>query len=734
MRTSPAQLAFSSGELDPLLHRRSDYQRFQTGLARCRGFLPLPQGGFTRAPGTIWRGQTHGNQRGILIPFQFAANDALCLEFTPGRMRVWRYGELVMSGGSPYSIITPYDADALDRLNWVQSADVIYLVDGEQPMHRLARFALDSWTLTPVNLRKGPFKVQNTDDALQIEASAETGAITLSTNWDYFVAGMVGMLLRLQPTDNTAELLWTSNESAVVGDRRRYGENIYQLTRRDGGDVGDNPPIHTEGTALSDNQTAWRFVGNSTGIVRIAAVAGPRSASAQVLQRVPKACVDDATYRWSEGAWSAISGYPSTVEIFDQRLVAAATPTEPRSVWFSAVGDFADFGDGTEDDSPFAYTIAGSASVNRITALKRGRSGLHIFALGEEYASRSESRAQVIGPTNTVFETIGNAGCNGARPIAPDGDPIFISRDEGRVLQVSYALESDSTRAANLTRPAQHLGASRFLQIEWQGAPEPTAWLRLASGDLAAMVYDRSEEVLGWAVIPQAGGAVESLAVVPDVVGAQDRLTMIVRREVGGETRFFVEEQASTFGLTSGGFDTAHHYFAARQVTGSDLQTVSLPHLAGETVHAWTDQGCFEDLAVAEDGTVALPVPVASAIVGLFDATHEAITLDVQAVAPNGNTSGRQKRIKAVAVGLHRTAQGRISVISKMAGRRSQEAQSRDILPRAVAAELSELQSGIVRVDAVAGLGGETQIAIRPYSGAPLTITSIVPTVEEAGE
>lgn len=51
-RTSPQQRSFSSGEIDPLLHQRSDYQRNQSGLALCRGFLPLPQGGFTRAPGT----------------------------------------------------------------------------------------------------------------------------------------------------------------------------------------------------------------------------------------------------------------------------------------------------------------------------------------------------------------------------------------------------------------------------------------------------------------------------------------------------------------------------------------------------------------------------------------------------------------------------------------------------------------------------------------------------------
>lgn len=110
-RTSPPQVAFSSGELDPLLQRRFDYQRFQTGLAKCRGFLPLPQGAFTRAPGTIHRGATRGNAAGILVPFEFAENDALVLEFTPLKMRVSRVDERsdiyefrYVAGGRGYTI------------------------------------------------------------------------------------------------------------------------------------------------------------------------------------------------------------------------------------------------------------------------------------------------------------------------------------------------------------------------------------------------------------------------------------------------------------------------------------------------------------------------------------------------------------------------------------------------------------------------------------------------------
>lgn len=129
-RARPVQNAFSSGELDPRLHARNDFQRFKTGQAVCRGFMPLRQGAFTRAPGTIWRGNPRNSAPSVRIPFVFADDDAVELEFTDGIMRVWRYGEPVMDGASPYELATPYVEADLPNLDFAQDGDVIFIVDG----------------------------------------------------------------------------------------------------------------------------------------------------------------------------------------------------------------------------------------------------------------------------------------------------------------------------------------------------------------------------------------------------------------------------------------------------------------------------------------------------------------------------------------------------------------------------------------------------------------------------
>jgi hypothetical protein len=735
-RTSPPQVSFSSGEIDPLLHRRFDYQRFQTGLAKCRGFLPLAQGGFTRAPGTLRKGNTLNDNRGILLPFTFAVNDAVTLEFTDLRMRVWRYGQLVMSGPTPYELTTPYPLASLANLQWVQSADVIYLADGQRPIQVLSRLALNNWTITSFQPATGPFRVQNLDKSLTIQANGAFGLVTLTAvGGGLFPANSVGQLFELKPTNNTAVPLWTSNETLSVNAQRRYGRNVYLLTA--GTNSGTNPPIHEDGEVAVDNSTRWLFINDDTGIVRITAVATPFSATGLVLKRLPQAVVSSPTYRWSEGAWSDRFGYPSAVEIFDQRFVAAATPTDPRTMWFSTAGDFSDFAPGIEADSAFAYAIAGDSTVNRILNLKRGSTGLHIFALGEEYSTRSESRTQVIGPTTAVFSANSAYGSHISRPIAPGGNPMFISRDRRRVIMMNYSFELDANRPVILSRASQHLGTDPFEQLVWQASPEPMAWLRCTSGDLAVMIYDAAEEVLGWATVPLAGGICEAIAVTPTPDGGSDQVMMIVQRIVNGETVRFIEMMTPIFGLLNGTqpISEACHYFAASEYNGAPTASFDLPHLAGKQVYAWTDFGEFGPITVPTEGPLTLPVSVTRAFIGLFDDTHFVETLDIQAAAADGNTMGRAKRLHAkFGVGLHNTAQGYIQVVERDFAQAERLGDKRTLVPRAVAATLTQTAfSGVAQVPEPSGHATELAIRFYPYSGAPMTVTAVVPIVQEAG-
>jgi hypothetical protein len=735
-RTTPAQRSFSSGEIAPLLHRRSDYQRFQTGLARCRGFVPLRQGGFTRAPGTLFRGYTRENAQSILVPFVFASDDALVLEFSPGKLRFWRYGALIEKDGAPYEIASPYGADDLPNVQWVQSADVVYLADGAHPIHKLSRLALDNWTIAPAVFDTGPFRVQNLDEALTLSASAETGTVTLTASAAFFEADHVGTLFRLEGEDYSDVPLWVGNAAASVGDLARSDGNIYELIA--GTNTGISPPLHRSGDQNTDPTTGtiWRFISDGVGVVRITAIASATEATATVLKRIPAAAVDTPTYRWSEGAWSDRHGWPALIEVYDQRLVAAATPTEPRTVWFSVLGSFEDFTPGIEADDAFAFAIAGSDNQNRILWLRAGKRGLHIGAASEEYSTRSETRAQVIGPTTARFGKDSGIGGRPVRPIAPDGNPIFVARDGRRLYEISYIIEQDGNIATELSLPSSHLGAPGIEQIAWQSAPERQAWMRLGNGDIAAMIHDPREDVLGWAVVPLAGGVCEALAVTPSSGGERDIILMIVRRLIGQQVVRMVEEMAIGFCHCEAPAAAAVHFFASMAFhLEAPSASFSLPHLASAEVQAWTDQGNFGPFTVGEDGELTLPVPVTRGCIGLFDQTHMAETLDIQAATPNGDSMGRKKRVQPnLGIALYRTTQGKVSVVERSLGRPDRVNASAWLVPMGVPTVLNDAFSGVGKISIAGGQAEETALRITPFGGAPLTVLALVPHIQEGGQ
>ncbi|MEX0306027.1 MAG: hypothetical protein AB3N12_01460 [Ruegeria sp.] len=737
-RSRPYQNAFSSGELDPLLHARTDFQRYQTGLAKCQGFLPLRQGGFTRAPGTIFRGTTRNDLPARRVPFEFADNDALTLEFTDLTMRVWRYGALVESGGSPYELVTPYTESDLPNLQWVQDKDVIYLVDGRQPMQKLSRFALDNWSIDNAPLETGPFRVQNLDESVTMRASGATGNITITATGDPFSADWVGSLILLKPTDFTGVPLWVGNATASVGQRVYYEENIYRLDA--GSNTGTNAPRHTEGTRRTDanSSTRWEFESDMSGIVEVTGFNSPNSVDARVIRRVPRPCIDDPTYRWSEGAWSSRRGYPSCIAMGDgQRLWAARTTSEPRTVWASTAGGFLDFTPGDEGDSSFAYAIAAAQTQNAIGWLIRGRDGMFIGALGEVVRGYSIASEQAIGPATFDTETVSTDGASSALPVSGYGYPIYISRGGLKFLELRYSFEADGAEPVELSLPSQHLGARGLKQCVWQGAPQRLTWFRVSDGALVVMGYDPKQDVIGWAVVPVAGGEVEEMDITPGLDGSADVLTLIVKRTINGQVKRFTEEQAMMFGLLTGSdpIHTAVHFFASSIFEADPASnTFDVPHLANEQVYVWTDAGEYGPLIVAGDGVVTLPAAVSHAVIGLFDETHFAETLDIQAEAPDGSSRGRPRKLAgSMGIDLHRTASGQIEAVERHFGQPDKLSGRQDLVPLGIAADLSTAYSGTSRTHPVSGHADGVRLRFYPAGGAPLTVTGITPNIDEAG-
>jgi hypothetical protein len=737
---------FTAGEVSPVLQARTDFQRRRTGVQRANGFLPIAEGGLMRCPGTVHWGFTRGDAPVRLISFEFNANDAVVLEFYPLIMRVRRYGALVMAGGVPYEMVHPYDADAIARLNWVQSADVIYLADGVLPLHRLARYALDNWTISIPAMDKGPFREINTDKVKKITASAATGTVALTSDFDIFTAAHVGSLLRLEVESWPDVSLWTPTGDAagattVVDETRvRNAQKVYLAKTTKG---GQNAPVHDEGIeqTATNPVVKWEYLSDNYGVLRITAVSGPRAATATVLRRLPEPLIDTlpaykpaATYRWAEGAWSDVHGYPAVLTLFDQRLFAARTISEPRAIWASTIGGYLDFTTGTQADEALSLVVAGEGSMNPIQWLAAGARALHIGAQAEEYSLHTLTRGSAVAINNVAISRDSSVGSSDQEPVTPEGTPLFLSRDGRKLYELTYNVENDAIIPRDLTLPARHLGLQRFAQIVWQGDPVSLLWVRRASGDLAVLRYSRGEDLLGWSTVSLAGGVCENMVVTRAASDQAALLIFAVRRMIDGTERRSIEALAVPPGwdfMPPGDVPATHLFCATVQEPEEPADTFSVPHLAGMEVTVWADSLDHGIRTIASDGTLTLDHPVDRMEAGLFDPTHMADLFDL-ATTGGDLANGDVRRVEsAPALHVFATQQGEVQTVSREFGQADVVSLPVPMVALSVAADGLAPQSGLLRPPIAGGFSRNAGLRIKPVSGAALTVLAVSVIVEK---
>jgi hypothetical protein len=177
---------------------RIDDVKFQTGAAKLRNFIAMPQGPAENRPGTAFvRAVKNSAKRTRLIPFTYSTTQTMVLELGDGYIRfhtqgatllvgapalynpalTYAIGALVSNAGlvyyatapvplatnppnaaywyliptPAYEIPTPYaEADLFD-LHYVQSADVLTIVHPNYAPRELRRLGATTWTLSTIS-------------------------------------------------------------------------------------------------------------------------------------------------------------------------------------------------------------------------------------------------------------------------------------------------------------------------------------------------------------------------------------------------------------------------------------------------------------------------------------------------------------------------------------------------------------------------------------------------------
>lgn len=135
------QPAFTGGEISAEVANRVDLDKYQFAVLQAYNCLIKPHGPIYRRPGMKYMARTkHSDKACILVPFNGADNTDYLLEIGEKYIRVHKNGLYIN-----IEVVTPYTADMLQDLRFVQSADTMFIASGKYPVKQLARYSDTDW-------------------------------------------------------------------------------------------------------------------------------------------------------------------------------------------------------------------------------------------------------------------------------------------------------------------------------------------------------------------------------------------------------------------------------------------------------------------------------------------------------------------------------------------------------------------------------------------------------------
>ena len=223
--------------------------------------------------------------------------------------------------------------------------------------------------------------------------------------------------------------------------------------------------------------------------------------------------ISGTTEKWSESAFNRFQGWPIACTFHDRRLVYAGTTLRPLSLWLSAVEDFLDFEQGTEDSNAFFVTIASDdqSPIRWITSQRR----LFVGTQNAEWIVGSESQETPTTPSDFIARQYTSYGSAALNPLKIGSAVVFVQRHARRIREMAGALDQESYDAADLTRLAEHIfQTNTIVQIAWMQSREPMLLVIDSAGGMAIFTYISSERVFAWSTHSTLGGTFKSVCVV----------------------------------------------------------------------------------------------------------------------------------------------------------------------------------------------------------------------------
>lgn len=485
-----------------------------------------------------------------------------------------------MGGARIYQAGSPYNAVELDELDYAQTADTMYLAHIDQSPKKLVRSAHSSWVFS--DLTFGPV----------LAAPTGVGATATNPNQDQ---GNSGDAWFPQPatyavtavSDDTGEESRASSSASATNDltlKRNYNTITWSAAT---GATRYN-------VYKSDNSQFFGYIGTTESLTFRDDNIGPALDRAPPEERNP---------------FDSTGNYPSSVSLFEQRSFWGRTANIPNGIWASRTG----FPENLDRSQPARADDALELAVQsgQVNAINQLVSTVSLLALTTDSVVRvdGDGAGGVITADSppAARRQIGR-GASRVKALVVDNVVFYLPLLNSSVRTVNYSFELDGLRSNDVSIYSPHF-FERFNIVEWCYSQEPRSliWALRSDGKLLCFTWEQEQNVWGWTLC-ETDGVVKSLCCITE--NGEDRVYIIVDREIGGVTRRYVERMVSH---NFSSLETSCFMDSAVSGTFAEPQSTftGLWHLEGRTdVVALVDGVPVAGLTVT-NGTVTIPDSVA---------------------------------------------------------------------------------------------------------------------------
>ena len=165
MRDVIIQTNFTSGEISPRLKGRVDFDKYFNTGETLKNVIVQTHGGIFRRTGTRFVAEVEtSSEKTRLIKFEFSVTQAYIIELGNLYMRVYKDQGQILDSGSAYEVATPYVTADLFEIQYVQSADVLYLAHPNYKPRKITRSGHTAWTVTSYAPTADPFGADGSDN------------------------------------------------------------------------------------------------------------------------------------------------------------------------------------------------------------------------------------------------------------------------------------------------------------------------------------------------------------------------------------------------------------------------------------------------------------------------------------------------------------------------------------------------------------------------------------------